>query len=469
MRFHIIILALILPLFSHGQSFQDFINGLYNLPVGDRQAVVDSFILTDPLSPIVDGDTMASFFYQGTPNTAVVAGDHNGWNTATHIMIRVFGTDLWYRSDVFETNARIDYKFVLDGTNWILDPENPNTVTGGYGPNSELAMPLYVQPWEIVNYPNTPEGMVFSHVVWSDTLAQSYQVKVYTPPGYTPSSTLKYPVVYFQDGWEYIGLASANYILDNLIDSMLIDPVIGVFVRPNDRNEEYAFSKRWKYVSFFVNELIPWADSTYPTIPDSNHRCLVGASFGANISNLIAANHLDVVSRVGYHSGALWPNNYESASQWDQMTSDDLRIATIWGSYEAAIAQFWYAATDSLTNNGIQLIENEYPEGHSWGLWRATLDEILIHHFPTGSIGVEEISSPALDVYPNPASHFISIGANRNVGLIHIYDMLGQLVFSESLNAETGQIRISHLPHGIYLLVALTDGGPVRQRILIAR
>ena len=57
-------------------------------------------------------------------------------------MTRIGGTDFFYYSKHFELNARLDYKFVADGS-WILDPENPHKVYGGYGPNSELAMPPF--------------------------------------------------------------------------------------------------------------------------------------------------------------------------------------------------------------------------------------------------------------------------------------------------------------------------------------
>ena len=53
----------------------------------------------------------------------------------------------FYKELSFESTARLDYKFVV-GSSWILDPRNPNKVKGGFGDNSELAMPQFVQPSE---------------------------------------------------------------------------------------------------------------------------------------------------------------------------------------------------------------------------------------------------------------------------------------------------------------------------------
>ena len=70
-------------------------------------------------------------------STITAAGDFNDWSTDADAMQNVEGTDFYYLTKKFESDARLDYKFVIDGSNWILDPLNPNKVTGGYGANGE--------------------------------------------------------------------------------------------------------------------------------------------------------------------------------------------------------------------------------------------------------------------------------------------------------------------------------------------
>ncbi len=74
-----------------------------------------------------------------------------------------------------------------------------------------------------------------------------------------------YPTVYFQDGSEYISLGKAVNVIDNLLDSSKIQPVIAVFVKPNNRDVEYQGSLRNQYRLFFVNELVPYIDANYKT------------------------------------------------------------------------------------------------------------------------------------------------------------------------------------------------------------
>jgi len=238
-------------------------------------ALTDSFMtfVATRSFPFIDNDT-AVFLYRGGSNTVSVAGDFNNWNLT--LMTHLAGTDLFFYQAKFEMDARLDYKFVLPDNNYILDPLNPHLCYGGFGPNSELAMPFYMQPWDIKYNPNIQHGTIVAMNIYSFNVGANYQVSVYLPPGYI--SSVKFPAVYFQDGAEYISLGSAVNVLDNLIDSAKIDKVIGVFVTPNDRNNEYAGTTRNQYRLFFVNELVPLIDSLYSTYNDPAKRLVLGDS-----------------------------------------------------------------------------------------------------------------------------------------------------------------------------------------------
>lgn len=230
-------------------------------------------------------------------------------------------------------NARLDYKFVVNGSTWILDPENPNRVSGGFGPNSELAMPEYIQPWEIKYNPGINHGSVIYRTIYSMQTASNYQLQIYLPFGYDTLKT--YPTVYFQDGGEYVSLGSAVNVIDNLIDSAKIEDVIAVFVTPNNRNDEYAGSKRNQYRLFFVNEFVPYIDSNFSTIKNPSGRLVLSDSFGANISALISYNHPDVFGNCGLHSGAFWTNGYEAYNLIVNCPVKNIKFCSVLGTYES--------------------------------------------------------------------------------------------------------------------------------------
>ncbi|HSL90576.1 MAG TPA: alpha/beta hydrolase-fold protein [Ignavibacteriaceae bacterium] len=471
-----IILAFIFSLTSSipAQSqFQQFINYVNSLSdSSDKAAAVDSFMNYAGTQgiPFIE-DSTANFIYRGNINTATVAGDFNGWSATSWSMIKLSGTNFWYRSNNFEMDARLDYKLILNGTNWILDPGNPNTCAGGFGPNSELSMPDYVQPWEIEYYPNIPHGTIITRNIFSINVSTNYQLNIYLPPGYDSLSSITYPTVYFQDGSEYISLGRAVNVLDNLIDSGKIEPVIGVFVRPNNRNDEYAGSKRNQYRLFFVDELVPYIDSLFKTKKDGKQRLVLGDSFGGNISALISYNHPEVFGLCGLHSAAFWPNNYEAYNLITIGPVKDIKWSSIWGTYESLFTNM-RLFRDFLIANNYELDWLERPEGHSWGLWRATLDNMLEYFFPAQPSFADHdqnffVSDFELyQNYPNPFNPSTSISWQSPVGslpagqagwhtTLKVFDVLGNEITTlvdgfKSAGIYNVNFEAPQLPSGVY-------------------
>jgi len=318
----------------------------------------------------------------------------------------------------------------------MLDPLNPNTVTGGYGPNSELAMPAYVQPWEIKEYTGVAGGSLESFSLNSPELDKNFSIQVYLPPEYD-AQNFSYPVVYVHDGHEYISLGNMDNVIDNLLDSNKIDPVIGVFIRPVNREEEYGFDQRFDYAQFIATTLVPYIDDNYSTIRSKEYRLTMGASFGGNISGLIAYNFPEVFGNSGWHSPALWPNDGEVAAMYIA-EARDVKIYFNVGTYEN-LGVDWEVFTAGLSGFEYTYNWDQYHEGHSWGLWRATIDNILEYFFPVGAapLRVEEKRTANLsvgNVYPNPfnGSSAIPISISQpGTYRFEVSNQLGQSVLFE--------------------------------------
>jgi enterochelin esterase family protein len=88
---------------------------------------------------------------------------------------------------------------------------------------------------------------------------------------------------------------------------------------------------------------------------------------------------------------------------------------------------------DYLLNANYELDWLERPEGHSWGLWRATIDRMLIYFFPGGSSDVITEDFVPKDFilyqnYPNPFNPSTVISYQLPVSgdvTLKIYDILG--------------------------------------------
>lgn len=361
-------------------AFTDWLGLLENTELTDRPALVESFYDTLIAPVITDSNTVYFVYIKDGINSISVTGDFTGWNSG-YELTNVEGTGFWYKKLEFEANARLDYKFIVNGSNWIIDPKNPFLITGGFGPNSELAMPSYVQPWEIEPQSGALQGIIHTHELSSTYTGKTYPIKVYTPPAY--DADRRYPVAYFQDGGEYLSLANVADVLDNLIRTEAITPVIAVFVTPTNRNEEYAGSIRFKYCDFYVKELVPYIDGLYATIPEPAKRAVIGDSYGGNISAIISFSNSDVFGNCGLHSGAFQTYNFATNSLVTDGVKKDIRVASIWGSYEFGLFDNMRYIRDYLIDMHYDITWKELPEGHSWGLWRATTDDMLIFFFPS--------------------------------------------------------------------------------------
>jgi enterochelin esterase-like enzyme len=462
-KVHALALLLILTGNMYSQSFQQFISYVNSLPENARQAKVDSFMNAGHNFPLTESDTLCNFIFKGVAQNVKIAGDFTGWNP-NKTMIKIIGTDFFYYSCQFESDARLDYKYVLNGSNWILDPENPYTCVGGYGPNSELRMPDYIIPPEIAYYASIPHGTIRDTSFYSTNLGNTRTVKIYLPPYY---DVLKqYPVILFHDGPEYISLGNASNIFDYLIFHQEIDPVIGIFVPPVDRTGEYAGTKKDAFTAFIVDELIPVIDQKYATSKDPHKRATVGASNGGNIALYIGMKHPETFGRIAAQS-----SNVESiiSSTYQNEAKIDLELYLDIGTYDISVLI-------PLVSNFVQILQNKnyvyqskiWHEGHSWGSWKGHLSFALRQFFAPGTGINKNPFHEKMNLYQNSPNPFktktridFTVPAGSNVELT-IYDTSGkriQTLCNQMLFTESNSILFNNpdLADGVYLYSLRVD------------
>jgi enterochelin esterase family protein len=454
-------------------NFEQFINYVNLLPVNERQAKVDSFMNANPILPYLEDDTAVFFIYQGTATSLEIAGDFTGWNPAMP-MTGITGTNFYYSPAHYETDARLDYKFVIDG-NWILDPKNPHTCTGGFGPNSELRMPGYIVPPEISWYSIIPHGIIRDTSFYSSNLGNSRSVKIYLPPGY--SALKQYPVILFHDGLEYISLGNTDNIFDYLIAHNEIEPVIGIFVPPVDRQNEYAGTKKDAFTAFIVNELMPVIDQKYSTSKDPRNRATLGASDGGNISLYIGMKHPETFGKIGAQSSDV---QTDISSTFQNSAKMNLEFYMDIGTYDIAILI-------PMVNNFVQILQNknyvyqfkQWNEGHSWGNWKGHLRFALKQFFPPQT-GINEIIIPEkirlYQNFPNPFKTTtridFDIPENSQVELT-VYDASGkpvQTLCNGKVFIQQNSVSFTNpdLAGGVYIYSLRVDSYLISKKMTIS-
>ncbi|MGE5845939.1 MAG: alpha/beta hydrolase-fold protein [Ignavibacteria bacterium] len=446
-----------------GPLFKSFVSRVNSIPVSGKQAIIDSFMSASSSFPFIDENSIVYYIYQGNAGSVNVPGDANSWNETASPMIRLDETNFWYCEAIYEPDARLDYKFILNGSTWILDPLNPNQVSGGFGPNSELAMPDYIQPPEIEYRADIPHGTIETFSFPSIVLGNTRTIKVYTPFNYEGrSSTVGYPLMLLHDGLEYLTLGSANNIIDYLIASNKINPIICVFVPPVNRDDEYAFNKTTEFETFIIDELMPHIDSAYRTTDDPHQRAMTGLSFGGLITTQICYNHPESFGLSAPYSPSYWAKNMEVFNSVLNGSKKDITWYLDWGTYESVITILAKALKDGLLNKDYEVQWNEWHEGHSWGSWRAHLDNALEHFFPY-SVDVkhqENLPKECLlfQNYPNPFNPSTTIKysiPNQSKVILKVYDILGNevaILINEEIPAGNYEVEFngSNLPSGVY-------------------
>jgi len=368
-----------------------------------KQALAEAFYasLQPSTYPIFPDDTTYIMIFKGEKDTVGVLGDMNNW-TQPEWMTRIAGTDLFYSRGTAPVTARLEYWFVFGKNSlWAVDPLNPAKALNGFGELSELAMPGYEQHPFFAEYRSGRKGspeQLKVHEIDSRALGYSHTLHVYVPSG--PSPAGGFPVLYLQDGLDYVEFAQVPQMLDQLIASGAVQPLIAVFITPPNRfqpgmpNRMTEYGMNEEYVRFFADELVPFIEARYPARRSPDARLVAGDSFGGLISAFIPFMRPEVFGNGCSQSGYVSFRGDSLIKLYRETSRRPIRLYVDVGTYEENVgASFLPTAETNFTEGnrrfnkvlreaGYDFVYREYPEGHTWGNWRRHLIDALIWFFP---------------------------------------------------------------------------------------
>jgi predicted alpha/beta superfamily hydrolase len=134
------------------------------------------------------------------------------------------------------------------------------------------------------------------------TAPRPHRFRVFLPPGYHENTLERFPVLYMQDGQNLFFPSEAfggrhwkvEETLKVLTSMNLIRRAIVVGVYPDDRTADYTLPGYAGYGRYLADELVPWIDANYRTLPVPAHRALMGSSLGGVVSFFLAWERPDV-------------------------------------------------------------------------------------------------------------------------------------------------------------------------------
>jgi enterochelin esterase family protein len=363
-------------------DFEAFRVAVEEARLTDRADLVNDFLAQVEQIPIAEGNR-AIFLYRGDANQVFLTGDMNNWTPGVEdVFTRVIGSNLWWLSAEYEPDARLDYQIVVNGETQ-LDPLNSHTALSETDFKSELAMPAYQLPPELVPSGVTyPAGKLSDHTLDSAFLGETRTYFVYEPASQLIGAPL--PTLYVHDGTNFLNIVDMTELLDRMIAEREIPPMLVVFIPPIDRQNEY--NRNAVYTNFVASELVPAVRDQYNADPDPAHTGMLGTALSAVAALQLALDRPDIFGLVALQSGPFGMDDAAIVNELSLMQPLPLQFFIRVGRYETAVGGD-SAENDILAANrrlvaflgekGYEYDYAEYPEGHSWGFWRTQIGDAL--------------------------------------------------------------------------------------------
>lgn len=233
-------------------------------------------------------------------------------------------------------------------------------------------------------------------------------VDIYLPAAYFDEPERKFPVLYMHDGQNIFHADSVGFKIawnadktaDSLIAAKKIEPmiIVAAWHTGNTRYTEYFLEKafnyfkpeekkamddlavmmgveaKWlsdEYLKFIVDELKPYIDQNYHTLPEQNNTAICGSSMGGLISMYAISEYPDVFGQaacVSTHWPVLFDNQNMAPSQGirDYM-KDNLPSPVnhrIWFDYGTATLDQYYEVHQKMVDALMK--KKGYKRGKNW-------------------------------------------------------------------------------------------------------
>jgi enterochelin esterase-like enzyme len=234
----------------------------------------------------------------------------------------------------------------------------------------------------------SPKGTVITvDLISSESLGGSQHYAIYLPPGYDTTS-LEYPVLYLLHGmwgtykdWPSHGMAG---VANNLINWESIEPM--VIAMPDGLDAFYCNNYDggdMLYEEYFIEEFMPYIESTYRIRASRQNRAIAGLSMGGYGTTFHAFKRPELFCCAYSMSGAL--SMGESAPDLQELitslTSEQLDSLPAYtmecGTEDFLVYQSNVEFDAFLTGQGVAHTYITRPGTHDWPFWMECLPKAL--------------------------------------------------------------------------------------------
>lgn len=322
-------------------------------------------------------------------------------------------------------------------------------------------------------------------------LNRTRRVWVYLPPDYYTTNH-DYPVLYMHDGQNLFDAAfsfAGEWGIDESMQQLVADGypsaiVVGIDNGGATRIDEYSYwvnqqyggGQGDEYMDFVVNQLKPFMDNNFRTMPGRATTALMGSSLGGLISYYGGLQYQQTFSKLGLFSPSFWfsPQTFTFPQQVGHQAP--FRVYFMAGTTESPdMVPDMQTVYNAMISNGFSPSELNFQtrvDGqHSEWFWRREFPDAYIWLFQDLMTGT---SSPTnlpcqFSVYPNPTRdgemHVKWEQADVKVLSISVTDLMGREVYRNREIPDA--IDVSNWGSGLYWLSVQTETSRSTARVLV--
>ena len=421
-----------------------------------------------------------TFIVEQTPSNTpptdslYIAGSFQGWNPASagHKLTNQ-GNGVY--AITVQISGAIQYKYTRGS--WASVEGNS---AGAFRPNRSLNVSAgdtirdTVLSWEDLGagggnstaQPNVTRITGF----YMTQLNRNRSVLVYLPPDYQTSQK-HYPVLYMHDAQNVFDAATSfagEWEVDETLNALQQDSndygcIVVAIENSADRINEltpyshpqYGGGDGDKYVQFIIQDLKPWIDSAYRTLPSAEFTAIGGSSLGGLLSFYAQQTYPQVFGKALVFSPSYWYNDSVYLLPSANASLATNRIFQLAGGQEGngSVVIANNRMADSLLVHGIALHDLKTvakSDGqHSEWFWRREFGSAYRWLFKNTSMGVVERIPDQSNLFPNPVDDFMIVKNCRNCTAL-VFDTNGRLIadlssFFTSSNEDRNEICMTGL------------------------
>ena len=210
------------------------------------------------------------------------------------------------------------YHLYIDGG--LFNDPGAKNYYGSVRWESGLEVPAHDQEFYAVK--DVPHGNVVQVLFPSKVTNSTARAFVYLPPSYDGKK--KFPVLYLQHGWgedetAWSNQGHANLIMDNLIAEGKCEPFIIVMTYGLTNGARFGTIGQFDFSHFeklLCDELVPYIDSHFKTIPNKANRAMAGLSMGGMETKKITMARPEMFNYYGLMSGGTYsPEDIKDKNQ----------------------------------------------------------------------------------------------------------------------------------------------------------